>query len=217
MQNSTLDVDDQPKRLRRDAARNRELILEAAAAVFAESGVAAGYDVIARRAGVGVGTVYRRFPERADLIEALFEAQVNEVVAAAETAQRHPDSWLGLCQFLEQALDMQAVDRGLSQVLFGSAQHDHGATLGRDRIVPAMTVLLDRAKRDRQLRSDVAPSDIGALMLMISSVNTPGRPDLWRRYLALFLDALAARPEGSAPLPLAPPGDADIIDLMRGF
>src|SRR3954467_13973476 len=88
--------------LRRDAARNRELILETAAEVFAELGLEAGYDEIARRAGIGVGTVYRRFPERSELVQALFESRIEEVVAIGEEAAAMPDAWEGLAWFFEK-------------------------------------------------------------------------------------------------------------------
>src|SRR3954449_13048651 len=87
---------DAEPRLRRDAERNRERILAAAADAFAEGGLAVTMDEIARRAGVGVGTIYRRFPDKELLIEALFEQRIDELVALAEAAREEPDPFAGL-------------------------------------------------------------------------------------------------------------------------
>src|SRR3954447_25564069 len=103
--------------LRKDAARNRELILQTAAEVFAEQGLEAGYDEIARRAGVGVGTVYRRFPERAELVQAIFESRIGEIVQVAEAALSRPDAWEGLGWFLGKVMERQVADRGLKEVM----------------------------------------------------------------------------------------------------
>lgn len=205
-----------PKPLRRDAARNRELILATAAEAFAEHGLDVGYDEIARRAGFGVGTVYRRFPARSELISALFEARMDEVVALAETAAAQPDPWLGLCNFLERALEMQAADRGLTEALAGSPQHGEDASQARTRLVPALTRLLDGAKKAGRLRNDVHPSDLGVLMMVLSSLSTAEQPELYRRYLGLVLDGLPPREEGTPPLPLAAPGDDEMMTLMHG-
>src|SRR5689334_7783557 len=96
---------DAERPLRKDAARNRELILETAAEVFAEQGLDAGYDEIARRAGIGVGTVYRRFPERSELVQALFESRIDEMVAIGEQAAAIPDAWEGLTWFFERSVE----------------------------------------------------------------------------------------------------------------
>src|SRR3954451_11483124 len=112
---------DAEPRLRRDAERNRQRILAAAADAFAEGGLAVTMDEIARCAGVGVGTVYRRFPDKELLIEALFEQRLEELVALAEDALAHDDPWDGLVAFLERLLAVQAGDRGLKEVALGTA------------------------------------------------------------------------------------------------
>ncbi|MET0819875.1 MAG: helix-turn-helix domain-containing protein [Aeromicrobium sp.] len=199
--------------LRADAARNRELILCTAAQVFAEQGLAAGYDEIARRAGIGVGTVYRRFPERAGLIQALFESRIAEVIDLAEQAAGRPDSWDGLVWFLERAIERQVADRGLKEVLVRSISEEEHRAMGRERLRPAIEGLVVRAQGDGVLRGDVSTTDIAMNLMVISSMTTPAQPDLWRRYLALFVDGLRARPDLSA-LPLAAPEDDEMHDLM---
>jgi AcrR family transcriptional regulator len=214
-QRSTPVVVANPKQLRRDAVRNRQLVLDAAADAFAESGLEVGYDEIARRAGVGVGTVYRRFPQRAELIMALFESRVDEAVKMAISAGKQPDGWSALSWFLEQVLALQARDRGLQEVLAGGSQRDERFVQARDRIVLAVSALLNRAKDEGAVRPDVEPTDIGALMMVISSMATARQPELWRRYLALLLDALRPRPDGSTALPMTAPVEAEMDELVH--
>lgn len=199
--------------LRRDAARNRELILETAAAVFAEHGLEAGYDEIARRAGIGVGTVYRRFPERAELVQALFESRVQEIVAIAEDAAAVGRPWDALVTFLERTVERQVVDRGLAEVMASATATDEYRTIGRERLGPIVERMVERAQADGSLRADVAASDIGVQLMLASSLTTAEQPDLWRRYLALFLDGLRARPDLQA-LPVCAPEDEAIHTLM---
>lgn len=199
--------------LRRDAARNRELILEAAVEVFAERGIDAGYDEIARRAGVGVGTVYRRFPERVELVQALFESRIDEVVATAEAAAASADAWAGLVEFIEGTVERQVEDRGLKEVLFATISIDDHQRVGRDRIGPVIEGLVARAHTEGTLREDVGPSDIGVVLMTLSSVHGTEAPELWRRYLAVFLEGFRARPE-QPPLPQSPPSDRVLHELM---
>src|ERR671933_90846 len=106
--------------LRRDAERNRQRILDAARELFAERGLAVTLNDVADHAGVGVGTVYRRFPDKAELVEALFEQRLEGIVGLLEEALENPDPWLGLEGFLERVLELQANDRGLKDILVGA-------------------------------------------------------------------------------------------------
>jgi AcrR family transcriptional regulator len=208
--------DEGTRPLRSDAARNRELILNTAAEVFAELGLDAGYDEIARRAGVGVGTVYRRFPERSELIHALFESLIEEMVAIGEEASRLPDAWEGLTMFLEKTLERQVADRGLKEVMVRTITDDEHISIGRERIGPIFEDLIARAHADGSLRPDVEANDIGLQLIITSSLTTPEQPDLWRRYLALFLDAVRTKPLKTR-LPLAAPPDEGMYELMRNL
>src|ERR1700749_5164954 len=105
--------------LRRDAARNRQRILEAAADLFRQRGLSASLNDIAHHAGVGVGTVYRHFPNRDRLIDGLFEQRFEELVAYMEEALADPDPWHGLTSFTRAAADLQAGDRGIKDLLTG--------------------------------------------------------------------------------------------------
>lgn len=189
--------------LRRDAERNRQRILAAAAEVFTERGLEATLDDVARHAGVGVGTVYRRFPDKASLAGALFDERIDALVAMAERAQDQPDAWQALEWFLENSAEMLASDRGLFQLLMFAAHGHDRAAAARNRIRPAVDGLVKRAQAAGQLRADLAATDIPIIEFMLAAVaeyTRQVRPMLWRRYLPLLLDAL--RPEhASGPLP----------------
>jgi AcrR family transcriptional regulator len=193
--------------LRADAARNRERILAAAAEVFAERGLDATLDDIAHHAGLGVGTVYRRFAGKEELIEALFEQAVHEVVVLAEKAEAMDDSWEGLVFFLERATEMQAQDLGLRDVILHSGYGRERVAVARSSIVPVVTRLIVRAQRDGHLRKDFVASDVPVIELMLSAVSvytSTLAPDLWRRYLAIVLDGLVAERSDSRDLPAEP-------------
>ncbi|HKO29122.1 MAG TPA: helix-turn-helix domain-containing protein, partial [Solirubrobacteraceae bacterium] len=108
--------------LRKDAERNRQRILDAARELFAQEGLGVTLNDIAHHAGVGVGTVYRRFPEKTQLIEELFEQQVSELVGLMEEALEDPDPWLGLTGFLRRNLELQARDRAFRQIIVGTPE-----------------------------------------------------------------------------------------------
>src|SRR5207244_7455255 len=108
--------------LRRDAERNRQRILDAARVVFAERGLSGSHDDIARQAGVGVGTVYRRFPDKEQLIDALFEARIGEVAEVARAAVGNPDPWEALVGFVIRAQELQSQDRGLKEIVLGGTR-----------------------------------------------------------------------------------------------
>jgi AcrR family transcriptional regulator len=194
--------------LRKDAERNRRRILDAAREVFATRGLDAGLDQIARHAGLGVGTVYRRFPDKDQLIDALFEDRVGAIAAAAEEAAAHDDPWAGLVGFFERSLAEQAADRGLRQLLLSGARDCAHVSAGRERIAPPLHRLVDRAHAAGVLRSDVTAQDIPMITLMLGGLMDASRetaPDLWRRYLAVILDGL--RPGGERPLGAGPLDD----------
>src|SRR5690242_16241755 len=115
-------------------------------------------DEVARRAGVGVGTVYRRFPDKELLVEALFDQRVEELVALAEAARAEPDPFAGLVRFFETFLTVQAADRGLKDVVLGTARGAGRAARARERIRPIVDELLARARAAGEIRDDVEAS-----------------------------------------------------------
>ena len=202
---STSPLPDRP--LRRDAERNRQRILEVAREAFAEDGLAVTLDEIARRAGVGVGTVYRRFPDKEQLIDALFEERMGEMVANAEAALRCDDAWEGLVSFFEMATAAHADDRGLKEVALSGVHGLERVSRARELMFPLVTRLVARAQEQGSLRPDVQATDMPLLQLMLGSLSECTRdvdPEIWRRYLGILTDGLRTRRDG--PTPLAPAG-----------
>lgn len=191
--------------LRRDAARNRQRVLTAASEVFTERGLDVSLDEVARHAGVGVGTVYRRFRTKEDLVEALFVQRIDAVAALAEEAAKAPDPWSGLVGFLEEAAEMLAGDSGLRQLLMFATYGGDRVWYARQRNAPLVTRLVERVQAAGQLRSDLQPTDIPFILFMLAEATQFARqvsPEIWRRYLALVLDGLRPEREGVTPLPV---------------
>jgi AcrR family transcriptional regulator len=209
-----------PERLlRADAERNRQRILEAAAEVFTQRGFEATLDDVARRAGVGVGTVYRRFPDKATLAEALFTDRIDALVALAEQAQGEPDAWAALVTFLEQAAEMLVGDRGLRQLLMYAAEQGHDRVeCARDRMRPAVECLVKRAQAEGRVRADLAGTDIPLIELMLGAAaeyTRNVRPGVWRRYLALILDALGPARAGTNVLPEPELTPDEMVEVLK--
>lgn len=176
--------------MRKDAARNRQLLIDAGRVVFAERGLDASLDDVAHRAGVGVGTAYRHFGNKHELAKAIFDTAVDEIVALAEAALDSLDAWDGIVAFLEGAAAAQAVDRGLRDVLMGVHDEKQMEQLN-DRLTELLGELVERAKNADSMRADAEVSDIGIVVMMLCTVaDLAGdvAPDLWRRYLPMLLD-----------------------------
>lgn len=199
--------------LRRDAERNRRRILDAARELMVERGVGVSLEEVAAAAEVGVGTVYRRFPDKESLVRALFAEHVDAVVALATRARESTDPWRGVQDFLHALLAMHAADRGLSQVLRGGGL---GAALvheARLRITPVVEELVTRARDAGRLPAGVGPGDFVLAELMVGAVAERAGPDddtTWRRALSIVLAGLCA--DG---LPGAAP-DGPTIDRLQG-
>ncbi|MEU8372166.1 MULTISPECIES: TetR/AcrR family transcriptional regulator [unclassified Micromonospora] len=186
-------MSDPPPTLRRDAERNRQLLLRTAYALMATNGLEVSYEDIARAAGTGMGTVYRRFPQRQDLLDALFSEHIDRVVSFAEEAARHDDALTGLTWFLERQLEIEAQSRGLGELLRGRDQATAQVQRAHERMTPLVAGLVDRAVRAGQLPAGATPADFAAVHLMVGSVMDASRafaPQLWRRALRIALAGL---------------------------
>ncbi|WP_375482004.1 TetR family transcriptional regulator [uncultured Jatrophihabitans sp.] len=204
--------DDAVRPMRKDAARNRVLLIAAGREVFAKRGLDASLDDIARQAGVGIGTAYRHFGNKFALAEAIMHEAVDGVVSAADRALDNDDPWAGLVGFLEAVLEVQTADRGLREVLMGV--HEAKSDAVQERLLGRVERLLDRARRAGVVRLDAAASDLGAVISMLCLVADLGgdeAPDLWRRYVPTLLSAL--RPDGP-PLPGRPLTDDEMHQAM---
>jgi AcrR family transcriptional regulator len=204
--------------LRRDAERNRQKILSAAAEVIAERGLEATLDDVARQAGLGVGTVYRRFPSKEALAEALFDERLGTLAAIADDALADPDPWTGLVRYLEQAAELLTADLGLRQILTSATLRHEQACQARARMEPVVTRLVERAQAAGAMRADLRPTDIPLTLFMIAAVADyarPVQPATWRRYLALFLDSLPPRRAGTMTLPEPALSPAEMEQALR--
>jgi len=191
-------IDNPCRGLRKDAERNRQRVLTAARELFAIKGMEATLNDVAHHAGVGVGTVYRRFATKEALVEAIFEEGIAEVVWLAETALQQKNSWDGFVWFIERHCELAATDRGLREMVYSKAYGGDRVDCAREELVPLISKLVDRARSDGYLRADIAHSDtpiIGLLAGTVSEWAGHVDPELWRRYVALLLEGMRYHPD----------------------
>jgi AcrR family transcriptional regulator len=193
-------VADRP--LRADAARNVERILRAAREVYGELGPDAPVEAVARRAGVGERTLYRRFPAKADLVRAALDQSIAEdLTPAIEEARRCDDPLRGLAQLIESAISLGAREHNLL-----TAAHRGGSLTAdiSDSLNEALDDLVRRGQQGGVVRADLVADDLPRLIAMLYSVlsTMDSTSDGWRRYVALVLDAISLNER--QPLPSAP-------------
>ena len=191
--------------LRADADRNRRRLLDAASELFAAKGLSVGREEIARHAGVGVATAYRHFPDKPQLVDALYADHVARLVERAEAALEQDDAWPALVGFLHDAVELNATNRAVKQLVFGG--HGAGGMVDRARmqLAPLVAQLLLRAQANGDVRADVGVTDMPLIQVMVSSLGElrgPHAAGIWHRYLGLVLDGL--RTPDPHPLPRPP-------------
>jgi AcrR family transcriptional regulator len=202
------------RRLRADATRNRAAILAAAREVFAEQGLQAPLEEIARRAGVGIATLYRRFPAREQLVAAALIDKLCQYAEAAEQALAVPDPWDGFAGYVRRICELQAADRGLSDLLSITLPASEQVEQVRARANSHVTELVRRAQAAGQLRSDFVGEDLLLLLIgnaAVAHVTGPDAPDAWRRFVALALDSFRRPEEPRLP---APPSAEQMTQAM---
>ncbi|MFF8034769.1 MULTISPECIES: TetR/AcrR family transcriptional regulator [unclassified Streptomyces] len=202
-----------PDGLRADARRNRRRILDAARAVFAEHGIDAPMATVARRAGVGVATLYRRFPTRDALVRAAFAQQVETCARALTEALADPDPWRGFQRLVETVCALQREERGFPAAFaaaFPGSVGEHARV--REQAERDFAALVRRAQAAGALRPDFHPSDIVVALLAHCGLVTalPGDRAASRRLVAYLLQSFRA--EG-AQGPLPPPSTSSLRDL----
>lgn len=203
--------------LRKDAELNRRRILAAARDLFATEGLAPNLNDVAHHAGVGVGTVYRRFPAKSDLVEALFVEALNQLAEAAEKALADPDPWRGFTAYVGRMCELTATDRGLREIVFSKAYGGERVTAAKDRLAPVVARLVARAQADGHLRPEVSHTDMPTFALLAGSISEfVGHVDdqLWRRYVAILLAGTRNRGD-QTPLPVGPLDDDQLDLVMR--
>jgi len=193
--------------VRADAERNRRRIIDAAREAFAEHGLGVGVDTIAREACVGVGTVYRRFPTKEQLLHAVLEDRVEALRCELRTAAGHADPWEAFVAAAETLAGAVARDHGFFQALqqagpvVPAAKED-----ARRAMIDALAPLLRRAQESGAVRDDLVPLDVLGLCNVAARLpraRLEAEPEIWRRYLGVVLDGMRA--EAAHPLPHPPP------------
>jgi len=203
------------RRLRADAERNRAALVAAAQRVFAEYGLEAPLEEIAQRAGVGIATLYRRFPARDQLIAAALIDKVTQYADAAAEAARDSDPWAGFVRYVQRICELQAGDRGLSDLLSMTLAADERIEQLRAAANAQVVRLIERAKDAGRLRADFVGEDLLLLLIASAAVGHATRadaPDSWRRLVALILDAFERH--DAPPLPPAPSTE-QMVQAMR--
>ncbi|MFJ9694086.1 TetR/AcrR family transcriptional regulator [Kitasatospora sp. NPDC101183] len=191
-----------PPPSRRDARRNRELLVEAAREVFGEQGLEAPLDVIARRAGVGNATLYRHFPNRAAIVDAVFRDPLADTMAIGERARTAPDAWAALTGYLDAVFTVLAADRGTNDLMTTRIQGVESLDSVHAHNRRTLESLLERGQAEGSLRSDVTVEDVlftlAALGRTVPALTEAASAEAWRRPLALLLDGLRAAPAVSS-------------------
>ncbi|MFI6326376.1 TetR/AcrR family transcriptional regulator [Nonomuraea sp. NPDC050556] len=171
--------------MRRDAQRNRDALVAAARQELAERGMDAPLEAVARRAGVAIGTLYRHFPERADLMDAILAEKLASWTRMARSALEQPSPWDALVFFLERTCEQQSTDRALTQL----ACVTDSESLDRTEISQVIELLLERARAAGVVRADLDTTDLAYFVLANSRV-AEADPSAWRRHFDLSLGSL---------------------------
>src|SRR5690625_4616373 len=204
---------EEPK-LRKDAARNRERLLVAGRELFAQHGLEVSLNDVAHHAGVGVGTAYRRFSKKDELIDAIHVRQAEELEAILNDALAEPDPWDGVVSYLERSLAIQARDRGMAQILSGRHTQPQRYDWSRDRLAPLVNRVADRAREAGLLREDVVGTDLIFLQVALTGLAATFQDrsddvrddiaELYRRCLWVALDGLRPHRADTSALPIPP-------------
>lgn len=203
-----------PKR-RRDFERNREVILNAADATFTEIGMAASIATVAKRAGVAPATVYRHFPSRLDLVNAVFDLRVKAYCAVIEDAQLHDDPRTAFRQTIQAIVNLQAHDRSFREILT-SRETDPQLDSDIVRFGTALLSAITDARETGVIRDDVADADIMVLLTATEGIARPAglhSPEALKRIVDLILDGLC---HDRTPLEGAPLDLDQVLAVARG-
>lgn len=197
---------------RSDAVRNRERVLEAAKAVFSAGGSDASLEAVAKRAGVGIGTLYRHFPTREALFEAVYRREVDQLSELAEQLKGAAAPVDALRRWLKSNVELVATKKGMIAALALAVQGSSELyAYSFDRLTKAIGTLLDRAVAAGEMRSDISPEDVlRALIGMCYMHDQPGWQTTVLRLLDVFVDGLCVQTRIDRPTTLISRGDGSI-------
>ncbi|MGB3770408.1 MAG: helix-turn-helix domain-containing protein [Rhodococcus sp. (in: high G+C Gram-positive bacteria)] len=190
--------------LRADAERNKRKIIDCARELVAHRGLDITLDDVAARAGLGVGTVYRRFANKKELFDGILEQQLADMLDQADRAAAAHDPWAAMLEFFESMFQSMASDRGLGDAVLGDNDGLARIAAIRCRLEPAIETIIVRAQHAGRMRPDVQPGDFFAIIRMViaaAEVADEVDEDNWRRYFTIVIDGLAANPEHNTRLP----------------
>ena len=206
------------KTLRKDAQRNRDLLVAAARRAYATRGLDVPLEDIAKDAGVSIGTLYNRFPSRGALIDAALADKVASAIDLAEQATTMADPWDAFAWFLAHTCELQATDRGYNELCAKTLADAPEIERLKARGHELVAAIVDRAQRSGQLRADFADGDFAFILWSTTTIinaTATTAPGAWRRHLAFLLDGLRA---GAAhPLPRKALEPAEVVEAMRAF
>jgi AcrR family transcriptional regulator len=208
-----LPVESDARPRRADAVRNRELVLAAAAEVFSEAGLKGQVEEVAKRAGVGVGTVCRNFPTKQDLVEAVLMSMYESLLERALAALEQPDAGIAFEQFFVALPEFHVRHRALGEQVAKELELPTSAQPLREQLVRALSDLVARAQASGDIRADIGPADISLLFAGIAHATAlvgELQPALRERYVRIILDGL--RPHEASKLPGKP---LDFAQLRR--
>jgi AcrR family transcriptional regulator len=202
--------------LRSDARRNRVALVASARELFAREGIEVSVEEITHHAGLGMGTLYRHFPTKDELIDAVLEDAFAEILRLAEEAVAQDDAWAGFTGFLEGALELHAQNRGVKDMLAVRHGSSHADAMRR-RLRPLFRRMIERAQEQGALRPDFAAEDMPLVFwsaMRVIETTAKVSPESWRRYLAFLLDGLRA--EAATPLSVGPLTGAQLARIRGG-
>ncbi len=188
---------------RADARRNRAAVLDAARKLFFEAGMDVGMDQIARKAGVGVGTVYRHFPHKSDLVIALVREHFAHLAEAASEALEEDDAWEAFRDFMRWSVETASKERAIGEFLGGSPELGE-IEVQQTGLAERTEKLIRKAQRQGKMRKDIVVEDVPTLVCSIASVASTHNGSIasenWGRLVEITLDGMRACP-GTSKLP----------------
>lgn len=209
---------DSERPLRADAERNRRRILEAAADLFAERGLHVSLDEVAERAGVGVGTVYRRFADREELIDALLQTRIEEFLAMVDEACEDPDPWEGLVGFIERGAEFHGRNRAFKELMFSAPGGREWVDRVRETVRPKVAALVEAAQAQGKLREDLDTLDVPMIELMLAAAiefTAESASESWHRLLTLVVDGMKAGRRHPTPITAPPLSQDELVEAME--
>jgi AcrR family transcriptional regulator len=197
---------------RADAARNRDLLLAAATRAFASTREEPSMRAIAREAGVGIATLYRHFPTRESLVDAVYRDQVERLTLGARELLEQLPPGKAMRRWMDLFADWLATKRGMLETLRAMLQSGEIVD-ARTELLEAISTILDAGVAAGELRADVRAEDVAASLLgLLAVADHSGNQAQAGRLLDILMDGLRPRPESRLPQPRPPPRDACVQD-----